>query len=491
MAKEVYFWGDLHIGHQNAYKFPSKDGDRKMRPFASMEECELLMVENYNKIVKDDDIVYFLGDIILDKKRTEVLSFMKKGAKHLILGNHDNKGDVSFYRQYFDKVYGVLYLPKLKSILTHVPVHSSMLGPQSYLNGEERFKYNIHGHCVSLNTEILTKSGWKKHDELIIGEEVYSLNNDQTLSLNKVKNIHKVFSKEYFEINSRGLCMNITPKHKVVRLKSNNLYYEEAEYALQKSTIKLPRSGFFNTLGINLSDELLRLYICLAADGTIKKETKLCRFIVHKKRKILYFENCLKNLRIEYKKYKHSNGDISLNFYLPEELNNWNIKGLDVKLFKCSRSQCFIILDAYKNTDGNRNLIFTSKKTEVEILEHLLIINGFCVKTFSRKNHGFSEKTSYQLSITDRQVTTLTNPKRFIKQISDLEQMYWCPEISNIPNFIAKYKGSIFITGNCHDNHITLPNSNIKDMKYLNTCVEVVNYKPVTFDELISINKLC
>ena len=47
------------------------------------------------------------------------------------------------------------------------------------------------------------------------------------------------------------------------------------------------------------------------------------------------------------------------------------------------------------------------------------------------------------------------------------------------------------IQGHLHDNHIKLPNSNIKDMRYLNTCVEVVNYKPVTFDELISINKLC
>jgi calcineurin-like phosphoesterase family protein len=147
MAKETYFWGDQHFRHSNAYKFPSKDGDRKMRPFNTMEECELLMVENYNKIVKDDDIVYFLGDVILDKKGAQILSFMKKGAKHLILGNHDNKGDVSFYRQYFDKIYGVLYLPKLKSILSHVPVHNSFLGPQDYLEGEVRFEYNVHGHC--------------------------------------------------------------------------------------------------------------------------------------------------------------------------------------------------------------------------------------------------------------------------------------------------------------------------------------------------------
>lgn len=188
MSRNTYLWGDLHVGHQNAYKFPSKDGDRKMRPFASMEECELLMVENYNKIVKDDDIVYFLGDIILDKKRAEVLSFMKKGAKHLILGNHDNKGDVSFYRQYFDKVYGVLYLPKLKSILTHVPVHSSMLGPQNYLNGESRFDYNITGHLHD-NHIMLPNSNIKDMRYLNTCVEVVNykpVTFDELISINKL-----------------------------------------------------------------------------------------------------------------------------------------------------------------------------------------------------------------------------------------------------------------------------------------------------------------
>lgn len=161
MAKEIYFWGDQHFRHSNAYKFPSKDGDRKMRPFASMEECELLMVENYNKIVNDDDIVYFLGDVILDRKGSEILSLMKKGAKHLILGNHDNKGDVSFYRQYFDKIYGVVYKPKIKSILTHVPIHPYLLGPQAYLNGESRFDYSLHGHLH--DNHVLTNEGIKDY----------------------------------------------------------------------------------------------------------------------------------------------------------------------------------------------------------------------------------------------------------------------------------------------------------------------------------------
>lgn len=147
MTKNIFFWGDLHIGHSNAYKFQSATSDKRMREFYHIDHAEQLMIDNYNAIVKTDDIVYFLGDICFGKERgASVLSKMVKGSKHLIMGNHDNKGDISFYREYFDKVYGVLYLPRIKCILSHIPVHPIFLGPQVHLNNETRFNFNITGH---------------------------------------------------------------------------------------------------------------------------------------------------------------------------------------------------------------------------------------------------------------------------------------------------------------------------------------------------------
>jgi len=70
---------------------------------------------------------------------------MKKGSKRLIMGNHDNKGDVAAYREYFDKVHGVLYLNKIKAMGSHVPVHPRFLCKDEYAD-QVRFLYNIHGH---------------------------------------------------------------------------------------------------------------------------------------------------------------------------------------------------------------------------------------------------------------------------------------------------------------------------------------------------------
>ena len=145
---KTYFTSDLHLGHRKIYDLPFPSAYNKlqpMRPFSAMEECEKYMVDQYNKIVKPDDKVYFLGDILFDKNRAYVLKQMKHGNKYLVLGNHDNKGDVQFYREYFCKIYGVLYLNKIKAILSHIPVHPYLLNEKSY-EGQSRFHYNIHGH---------------------------------------------------------------------------------------------------------------------------------------------------------------------------------------------------------------------------------------------------------------------------------------------------------------------------------------------------------
>lgn len=168
----VYFWSDLHLGHKNIYKFSSSvDPTRRMREFESMEQCEQYMVDNYNRVVKDNDIVYFLGDIWFDKSHTNVLKLMKKGSKRLVLGNHDNKGDIVFYRNYFDKIHGVFYLNKMRAIASHIPVHPRFLEPEEY-SGNYRFSYNVHGHTHDSHVMCQGREGTKIKDYRYINVSV-------------------------------------------------------------------------------------------------------------------------------------------------------------------------------------------------------------------------------------------------------------------------------------------------------------------------------
>ena len=146
---KTYFWSDLHLDHNKMYNLPFTsihNPSKPMRPFKTAQEADDYMIEQYNKIVKPGDKVYFLGDIAMTKKGLSKMSLMQKGHNYLIMGNHDKQGPILDYAKYFNKIYGALYLPKLRAIATHIPIHESFVC--------DRFDWNIHGH---LHDQTLTK----------------------------------------------------------------------------------------------------------------------------------------------------------------------------------------------------------------------------------------------------------------------------------------------------------------------------------------------
>jgi hypothetical protein len=91
------------------------------------------LVANWNSVVKPNDKVYHLGDVVINKKALKTLGRLN-GDKVLIRGNHDIFDDAD-YLQYFRSLRG--YHVMNGCILSHIPVHPDSLG---------RFGTNIHGH---------------------------------------------------------------------------------------------------------------------------------------------------------------------------------------------------------------------------------------------------------------------------------------------------------------------------------------------------------
>lgn len=82
-GSNVFFTSDTHFSHANILKFCE-------RPFKTIDEMNEVLIDNWNKVVKEDDIVFHLGDFCfggpqLWDKFLERLN----GKKYLILGNHD------------------------------------------------------------------------------------------------------------------------------------------------------------------------------------------------------------------------------------------------------------------------------------------------------------------------------------------------------------------------------------------------------------------
>lgn len=134
----TFFISDTHFNHSKILQFGRKQ-------FSSVEEMNSIMVENWNKVVKPTDIVWHLGDVVMEpqgEKDFEILGKLN-GDKRLICGNHDSDFKIKEYQKYFTKIFGCYdFGPRYsnrdcKFILSHIPVHPIQFN---------RCQYNIHGH---------------------------------------------------------------------------------------------------------------------------------------------------------------------------------------------------------------------------------------------------------------------------------------------------------------------------------------------------------
>lgn len=82
----IYFTSDLHLGHKNILKLSN-------RPFGEIEHHDDTIIDNYNKIVSNDDVCYILGDISWNQSYDSYKKIFNRlnGKKYIIIGNHDNK----------------------------------------------------------------------------------------------------------------------------------------------------------------------------------------------------------------------------------------------------------------------------------------------------------------------------------------------------------------------------------------------------------------
>jgi calcineurin-like phosphoesterase family protein len=84
----IYFTADTHFGHANIIKYCH-------RPFKTADEMDETMIENWNKSVKDSDIVYLIGDMCFGREHYFKIKARLKGKIFLIEGDHDKdlRGD--------------------------------------------------------------------------------------------------------------------------------------------------------------------------------------------------------------------------------------------------------------------------------------------------------------------------------------------------------------------------------------------------------------
>lgn len=135
----IYFTSDLHLGHKNIV-------DLCKRPFADVDEMDAVLIGNWNRKVKKNDVVYITGDAVWDKKK--VAHYMEQlfGKKILIAGNHDSTWiKREECQKYFEEIVSYLevHLNGHPITMCHYPM---LEWRSSREESKRKLGYLIHGH---------------------------------------------------------------------------------------------------------------------------------------------------------------------------------------------------------------------------------------------------------------------------------------------------------------------------------------------------------
>lgn len=165
-----YVTADFHYGHRNIIKYCN-------RPFSSLEEMNNTITTNFNKIIKEDDIVFHIGDWCFrnspggksgegaTKKATDYLKELK-GNWVLLKGNHD---------------------------------------------------------CLSKDTRIVTKNGLKKYNEINLNTIIPTVNiQKQCVEYKSIEDIQIQHINEAIEYSYRNHSQFIVSKNHNILLEKYN-----------------------------------------------------------------------------------------------------------------------------------------------------------------------------------------------------------------------------------------------------------------------------
>ena len=209
----IYFISDTHFGHSNIINICQ-------RPFESIEQMDNVLIDNWNNIVTNNDIVYIVGDFAGDNADADYYLDKLNGKKILILGNHDRNWIKKLYKR---KNWDIFKDPDYKLLIKKGYFYDIKHYTEKVINGQfftichypmidfafssklfgEKFGFHIHGH-IHNNLKEEFKYLFRAFNTLNCGVEInnYKPVNLEELILNnqtyKLKYMCNSLDKAYF-----------------------------------------------------------------------------------------------------------------------------------------------------------------------------------------------------------------------------------------------------------------------------------------------------
>lgn len=316
-------------------------------------------------------------------------------------------------------------------------------------------------NCFDLETELLTRDGWKKRDKIYNDDEFATLNREtKTVEFQKAFNfINKRHTGKMVHVNSRSLNFRVTENHRFWSRSSG--HPPKVNYAIniaQKAHV-FPVSAELRLPDLEmpgLTYDMLRLLGWASAEGHYRTDCNLVSFAKAKNSK---YRKELEQL-ITSLGYTFWADDRRIR---PHEPCGMDIRKLQSSkmvpnwLWNCSKSQIYAWLDGFVKGDGHipndRPGFSLAQKSEefIDKMQAILVTNGFsCIK--GKRHFSNLGGSAINLSVGHERYEVQLNTPAAKKQttIEEIEnEEVWCVSVPNETLF-SRRNGKVVITMNCY-----------------------------------------
>ncbi len=313
--------------------------------------------------------------------------------------------------------------------------------------------------CVPTNSEVLTRNGWVKIGDIEIGDEIACADID---------NLQITFEEIYDKVPIRqqdtytNNDLTATKDHRMVYAvhKNNHWRIDDYKHLLSSgNNIYIPTAGYANKYGINITDDMLRFFVSVQADGHYmydrlvggEKSYYGVEFHLRKERKIERIKDILDACGFEWVERVKGDGSTSIRIYNSHDVNIVNDicedflcnKNFTWELLNMSEYQAHVFIDELLLWDGCEaaSLYTSSCKENLDIVSAVAAINGIG-----------SRLTGSDVRFGGRPYITLgkepNSTKRNSKQHGGQKTEVTCVSVKT-GVFLMRQNGKTFITGNC------------------------------------------
>ena len=145
MNNKIFITSDTFFGRSSII-------DIAKRPFKTVEEMDSVLIENWNSVVSEEDIVYHLGNFAWSPVVTDNVLKVLNGSIRFMLGDFDDAlkevieyyNGIDLFKDDIHKDY------KHKIVLSHWPL--------AEWPGKDKGIYHFHGHMINSMKTDMTQS---------------------------------------------------------------------------------------------------------------------------------------------------------------------------------------------------------------------------------------------------------------------------------------------------------------------------------------------